>query len=68
MELSKIVKIYRDIKKKINLRWTETEKAMFIYMQLCNRMEYCEVSNNGKIVLEVQADFYIIKQYVADLR
>lgn len=48
MELSKIVKIYRDIEKKINLRWTETEKAMFIYMQLCNRMEYCEVSNNKK--------------------
>lgn len=48
MELSKIVKIYRDIEKKINLRWTETEKAMFLYKELCDRMEYSEVEVNGK--------------------
>ena len=48
MELKNIVEIYRDIEKRINLDWTETQKAMFIYQQLCNRMQYSEIFINGR--------------------
>jgi len=47
-ELSKIVEIYRGIEKQIDLGWTETQKAMFIYMKLCNMMEYSEIEVNGR--------------------
>ncbi len=48
MELSKIISIYREIEKRIDLSWTETQKAMFIYQELCNRMQYSENMINGK--------------------
>lgn len=48
MELSKIVKIYRDIEKNIDLSWSETAKAMYIYKCICDRMEYSELNINGK--------------------
>ena len=48
LELSKIIEIYRSIEKNIDLSWTETQKAMYIYMELCNRMEYSENYVGGK--------------------
>ena len=48
MELSKIISIYREIEKGIDLSWTETQKAMYIYMELCNRMQYDENFIKGK--------------------
>lgn len=47
-ELSKIIAIYRGIEKQIDLSWTETQKAMFVYRELCNRMEYSENIVNGR--------------------
>lgn len=47
-ELSKIISIYRGIEKRIDLSWTETQKAMFVYRELCNRMEYSENVVNGR--------------------
>jgi len=48
LELSKIISIYRDIEKNIDLSWTETQKAMYIYKELCNHMEYSENIVSGK--------------------
>lgn len=47
-ELCEIIKIYRSIEKKINLDWTETQKAMYVYMKLCNKMQYSEIEVNGR--------------------
>lgn len=47
-ELCEIVKIYSDIEKGIDPNWTETQKAMYIYKELCNRMEYENNEINGK--------------------
>ena len=47
-ELCEIIKIYRKIEKKINLDWTETQKAMYVYMKLCNKMQYSEIKVNGR--------------------
>lgn len=47
-ELSKIIAIYRGIEKQIDLSWTETQKAMFVYKELCNKMEYSENVVNGR--------------------
>lgn len=48
MELSKIISIFRNIEKQIDISWTETQKAMFIYKEICNKMEYSENNVNGK--------------------
>jgi len=50
MELSKIVKIFCTIERKINLSWTDTQKVMFYYQELCNYMEYSECDAYGKDV------------------
>ena len=42
LELSKIIKIFSSIERKISLSWTETQKVMFVYQELCNHMEYSE--------------------------
>ena len=47
-ELCEIIKIYRSIEKKINLDWTETQKAMYVYMKLCNKMQYSGIEVNGR--------------------
>lgn len=47
-ELSKIIAIYRGIEKRIDISWTETQKAMFVYRELCNRMQYSENVVNGR--------------------
>ena len=48
MELSKIITIYSEIEREMDLDWTETQKAMFVYKKLCDRMEYSENVVNGK--------------------
>lgn len=48
VELSKIIRIYQSIERKIDLNWTETQKAMFIYKELCNYMQYSECQVNGR--------------------
>ena len=48
IELSKIIRIFQSIERKINISWTETQKAMFIYQELCNHMEYSEIEVNGR--------------------
>ena len=47
-ELSKIISIYREIEKQIDLDWTETQKAMFVYKVLCDKMQYSKNVVNGK--------------------
>ncbi len=42
-ELSRIIEIFQKIERKIEINWTETEKAMFVYETLCNNMIYEEV-------------------------
>ena len=48
MELSKIIKIFQSIERGINLSWNETQKAMYVYQQICNHMVYSENSVNGR--------------------
>ena len=48
MELSKIIRIYQLIERKIDLSWTDTQKVMFVYQQLCNRLVYSECEVNGR--------------------
>ncbi len=47
-ELSKIVSIFETIERKINLSWTDMQKAMFIYQEICNNMIYQETYVNGR--------------------
>lgn len=39
-ELSQIISIYSCIERGIQLDWTETEKAMYVYKKLCDKMQY----------------------------
>ena len=48
IELSKIIKIFSSIERNIELSWTETQKAMFVYKELCNYMQYSEIEVNNK--------------------
>lgn len=48
LELSKIIKIYSSIERGIDLSWTETQKAMYIYKQICNNMIYSECKHGSK--------------------
>lgn len=48
LELSKIIKFYQSIERGIVLSWTDTQKVMFVYQQLCNHMVYSECRVNGK--------------------
>lgn len=47
-ELSKIIDFYRSIEKSMNLSWTDTQKTMYVYKELCNRLVYSENKVNGK--------------------
>lgn len=42
MELSKIIKYFQSIERCIDISWTESQKAMYVYQQICNSMEYSE--------------------------
>ena len=48
MELSKIINIYSKIERGLSISWNETQKAMYIYKELCNHMEYSEIEVNGR--------------------
>ena len=48
MELSKIIKFYNSIERRINISWTDTQKVMFVYQEICNHMEYSECTINGR--------------------
>ena len=59
MELSKIVEIYRNIERKINISWTDTQKVMFVYQELCNCMEYSKnVINNRDVARNLMGLLY----------
>lgn len=45
--LSKIIKVYESIERKIDISWTDTQKAMFAYRELGNHMIYSELNVNG---------------------
>ena len=47
-ELSKIIRIFQSIERGINLSWNETEKAMWVYNSLCNRMVYEKLELYGR--------------------
>ena len=48
MELSEIVKFYESIERGIGIDWNETQKAMYVYREICNYMNYAENVVNGK--------------------
>lgn len=48
LELSKIIEIFSKIERQIVLSWTETQKVMFVYKELCNYMEYDEIEVNNR--------------------
>ncbi|MEE3342891.1 MAG: hypothetical protein VZS44_02250 [Bacilli bacterium] len=48
MELSKIIKIFQSIERKIDISWTDTQKAMFVYQELYKHMMYDEIEVNGR--------------------
>ena len=50
MELCKIIEYFSSIERKINISWTETQKVMFVYQELCNSMEYEELQIGKKDV------------------
>ena len=47
LELSKIIKVFEKIERKIVIDWSELEKAMYIYAYLCQTMTYAENIVNG---------------------
>ena len=47
-ELSEIIQVFKDIESKIDITWTDTQKAMFIYESLCKKMTYSEIKINNK--------------------
>ena len=48
LELSKIIKFFQKIERKIKMDWSELEKAMYIYATICNSMDYSEIEINGR--------------------
>lgn len=50
LELGKIISVFEKIERKINIDWSELEKAIFIYASLCQMMTYDEIKVDGKDV------------------
>ncbi len=47
LELSKIIRFFQKIERRIKMDWSELEKAMYIYATICNSMNYDENEING---------------------
>ena len=48
LELSKIIKVYQSIERGIDLSWTDDQKVMYVYQEICNMMEYSEIEVNNR--------------------